>query len=56
MINRSGKEIVNDLGRQYLALSKDQRVGLRKIQDVIDDIIDKPRPSPGGEREYGQQR
>lgn len=51
MMNRSGREVVADLARQYQALSKDQRVKLRKILDVIDDILDKPSPSPGGEPE-----
>ncbi len=51
MMNRSGKEIVNDLAIQYQALSKDQRVVLRKFQDVIDEIIDKPRPGSWGEAE-----
>ena len=50
MMNRSGREVVSDLAREYQALSKDQRVKLRKILDVIDEIIDKP--SPGSEPEY----
>ena len=52
MMNRSGGEIVADMARQYQALSKHQRVKLRKILDVIDEIIDKPKPSPGSEPEY----
>ena len=52
MMNRSGREVVADLAREYQALSKDQRVKLRKSLDVIDEIIDKPKPSPGSEPEY----
>jgi len=51
MMNRSGREVVADLARQYQALSQNHRVELRKILDVIDEIIDKPRPGTGGEPE-----